>query len=566
MGQCAARARREDDLELLDIDALRSASVSTVAPPDHEYDSERAASRFRWRVTSSAEVLADFGAVFHVVDRRRLSVLSLQSASPLAETVRGGSFSARSTSMRSTATFGRGISRTDAAALYARSKPAPLHGCDRFISHSWSSSRRAKHLALLYTHHHTGALVLACGLFLFAAVPALTRHVSEDAAGRYASHEAFDFLIGWPCVLYAAVLLFGHRLPAVLGVSLRQSCFLDRLCIHQSDGVLKQLGVEHLDVALRSCRELTVLWSEDYFERLWCIFELAIASRELGPLRIKFVPLWLPPFLLVVSAASVVAVVVAFAVERSALYLRLLHAHGAWGAASLWIVVGALPSLVTCALLRVKVRSHERSMAQVSLFALDSARVSVESDRPIVEAELTNLWGSTRAFETYVRTELHEHVRAAIGAPFAIPYGWMAFMFLPYACLGVVDSVSLPLEVVAALAHAHGAPASPSAHEFALRTLAYYALFAFGACPLALRQTCLATYAGRRLPFLLGWAVDVLVLNALLYAYAYLDAALVAQPLLGEALGLLGRISPGVEFAAGWSPVAASIAPSTTHA
>jgi len=289
----------------------------------------------------------------------------------------------------------------------------------------------------------------------------------------------------------------------------------------------------------------------------WCIFELAIASRELGPTRITLQPLWLPPFMLAVSLSSVAAVVIAFAIERSGLYLALLRTYHTLGMAFLWVIVGALPSLGICAVLRVKVLSHERLMRQVATFSLAHARVTVESDRAIVHAELRSLFGSTDAFEDYVRNELHEHVRAAIGAPYAIPYGWMAFMFLPYAWLGVVDSVSLPLSVVGELPAEH----KMGAQDYAVSSLVYYVGFAFLVCPLAMQLTCLITYAGRKLPFVVGWLLDMCVLHMLVYVFALLDSESIGRPALMELVMLINNFSPGVEFAMGWSPVASSLVP-----
>ena len=49
--------------------------------------------------------------------------------------------------------------------------------------------------------------------------------------------------------------------------------FLDRLCIAQHDAELKALGILGLASFLRHSKEMTVLWSENWISRLWCVYD-----------------------------------------------------------------------------------------------------------------------------------------------------------------------------------------------------------------------------------------------------------------------------------------------------
>ncbi|KAF4753599.1 hypothetical protein FOZ63_014775 [Perkinsus olseni] len=55
--------------------------------------------------------------------------------------------------------------------------------------------------------------------------------------------------------------------------------FLDKCCIPQNDPVAKSYGISRLADYLRVSNKLLILWSPDYLERLWCVYELAVFLR-----------------------------------------------------------------------------------------------------------------------------------------------------------------------------------------------------------------------------------------------------------------------------------------------
>ena len=50
---------------------------------------------------------------------------------------------------------------------------------------------------------------------------------------------------------------------------------MDKLCIDQDDKERKEAGIRNLGAFLSHTSTLVVLWSSQYLERLWCVFELA---------------------------------------------------------------------------------------------------------------------------------------------------------------------------------------------------------------------------------------------------------------------------------------------------
>ena len=59
-------------------------------------------------------------------------------------------------------------------------------------------------------------------------------------------------------------------------VSLVNAVFLDKLCIHQTDPERKKKAIQSLGAFLMQSREMVILWDRSYFQRMWCVFEVAV--------------------------------------------------------------------------------------------------------------------------------------------------------------------------------------------------------------------------------------------------------------------------------------------------
>mmetsp|Transcript_24298 Transcript_24298/g.63768 ORF Transcript_24298/g.63768 Transcript_24298/m.63768 type:complete len:744 (-) Transcript_24298:107-2338(-) len=153
-----------------------------------------------------------------------------------------------------------------------------------FISHDWHTQRLQKFLALCFIFNSRAALwssvlvALLCsvvplsfpGLFP-CPVLGLTAEVigGETHAFR---HDCLVVLLP-PCT-FAFVFMEWQRIRSLL---LRRPvmAFVDRLCIDQSNQVRKEKGIRALAGVLRYSGRLLILWSPQYFTRLWCAYEVA---------------------------------------------------------------------------------------------------------------------------------------------------------------------------------------------------------------------------------------------------------------------------------------------------
>eukprot|EP00929_Paragymnodinium_shiwhaense_P070420 TRINITY_DN35666_c0_g1_i2.p1 TRINITY_DN35666_c0_g1~~TRINITY_DN35666_c0_g1_i2.p1 ORF type:complete len:385 (+),score=14.62 TRINITY_DN35666_c0_g1_i2:299-1453(+) len=78
-------------------------------------------------------------------------------------------------------------------------------------------------------------------------------------------------LVGF--VVFLFVFVFWQSLRQLWGKA--DTVFLDKLCIDQCDADNKKTGILGLAAFLKASDNIVVLWSERYFTRLWCTYELA---------------------------------------------------------------------------------------------------------------------------------------------------------------------------------------------------------------------------------------------------------------------------------------------------
>ena len=230
---------------------------------------------------------------------------------------------------------------------------------------------RVKKLTALCFHYNislavcasllVGVLCAGLPLVVNAAVP--VRLPFSAMCGMLAF---FVFLFFGP-FFYDLVPFHASRLPTV---------FLDKACIHQADEKLKRDGIENLGGVLEHSETLVVLYSKDYTQKLWTVYELGCFLSAHHVSQVIWLPVDLPPLILVGMVCVVVLGFVYLVLEDLAF--------------SPWL---AVVSVLPCWILLVRAlqhlaRYHTQAEADLQNFSVRKATCCVESDRQWVEANV----------------------------------------------------------------------------------------------------------------------------------------------------------------------------------
>eukprot|EP00929_Paragymnodinium_shiwhaense_P007852 TRINITY_DN111767_c0_g1_i1.p1 TRINITY_DN111767_c0_g1~~TRINITY_DN111767_c0_g1_i1.p1 ORF type:complete len:631 (+),score=21.92 TRINITY_DN111767_c0_g1_i1:59-1951(+) len=152
-----------------------------------------------------------------------------------------------------------------------------------FVSHDWGTSRVIKVAAFLFYSNMPAACSLSC--LSCVVVPLVLRVLGQGFS------ESADVIYQTVCGdvpsprqvalvstatgfgLFLWIFFFWQRMRS--RIFSPSTVFLDKLCIHQTDSDKKAVGILGLAAFLKASETLLVLWSERYFTRLWCTYELA---------------------------------------------------------------------------------------------------------------------------------------------------------------------------------------------------------------------------------------------------------------------------------------------------
>ena len=146
----------------------------------------------------------------------------------------------------------------------------PAEHLDYFISHTWSTPRWKKHMALSLHFNFVGAYALAFIVGVLVVVLGGLQHlpvVETVAADQVEEVRA-------PCGMIAVFVVFHVVLNSGSTPLLffnRTLAFLDKACIHQTDEALKQGCIENLSMFVFFSWDFLVLFSKSYFQRLWTV-------------------------------------------------------------------------------------------------------------------------------------------------------------------------------------------------------------------------------------------------------------------------------------------------------
>ena len=343
----------------------------------------------------------------------------------------------------------------DRERLFERSRP--VSAIDSFVSHAWRSDGNRKWMALAL--HEVGHLPVAVAIFACLAMSCLQRAVELPGNVRtlmVADNPTVLLASPWE---YLAGLLAAVASAFLLLAMQQRIYFVDAACIHQANRALKTTGIRHLAGYVAMSQRLLVLWDEHYFDRLWCVYELATFSAIHPNKPVIFLPLRsaIATFVTVALEAIAFGMIVVFHIllfdgdmpgslqgpallgqgwwETEALLLFLVFVF-VIGFGYFLICIGATMFGADMALQRVALQKHLESF-DVRAAGCYSAADRVEIYAAIGSMYARNGMDGLDAFNQMVRTALKDEVlqRLHHGDRTTLPYSTLLLVMLPLVCL-----------------------------------------------------------------------------------------------------------------------------------
>eukprot|EP00928_Gymnodinium_smaydae_P000572 TRINITY_DN10215_c2_g1_i1.p1 TRINITY_DN10215_c2_g1~~TRINITY_DN10215_c2_g1_i1.p1 ORF type:complete len:527 (-),score=13.87 TRINITY_DN10215_c2_g1_i1:88-1584(-) len=331
---------------------------------------------------------------------------------------------------------------TEAESWYAAS--AVVTNLSWFISHSWRDSRWLKYVTLLWLSNSGVAFVSGNFVALLWAIAEATGMPCPTATMTYPSGVKNVFGLSWAVysIVFLVVLTNGHKMKRC---RIEDSYFLDKCCICQSDPVLKAHGISSLGGFLTHSKRLAILYSSDYVNRLWCIYEIACFCSKKSPREVDFMPLQASLVTCAMFVSSFAYCVLLFASSAASKDDRGLTGEAMSGlgqiAAMFWVAFSFGNARL--------VRSRFEMQAGLETFSFDKSKCyccdvghvlasgeSIPCDRKFVASNVEKWFSSqdgcesqegTRRFEEYVRSNLSTR---AIQGPPIMPFPWQTFFLI----------------------------------------------------------------------------------------------------------------------------------------
>jgi hypothetical protein len=221
--------------------------------------------------------------------------------------------------------------------------------------------------------------------------------------------------------------------------------FLDKVCIHQTDPDLKAAGIKSLGAFLSRSEKLLVLWGDDYFDRLWCSYELALYIRLHGTSAVQIMPIEYAAYLCVNGLVLVYAgFCYMFLDANPALLENLAFALPFLVTAfSPYILVGVYKAKVYEARQRLRTMLLDYDVRKTSCFCCQVNHVlpdgrNISCDRKFVEESIAAWYGDGKGsgldnFNEVVRTQVSQDTATILGQETVSP---LPFFVLIYSSIG----------------------------------------------------------------------------------------------------------------------------------
>jgi len=319
---------------------------------------------------------------------------------------------------------------------------------DVFISHSWRAPWRSKVLAIQWYLHRRLAVTLGTAAVALGAAATLLLPWDRVPHWHFTAIDGARWEYG--LTMYLGVLGFFAGLGAA--ARLRRDArhfFLDKCCIHQTDIVKQHDGIAGLGQLILRSRRLVIFWDRSYFTRLWCVYELAmfLGSGNHAGKDVDFAPIFVPRAVLTIFFQGLLSYLALDVFSGLGIDAALRGKFPNHDPEATFMVFYILIHLLTAGLLMQQLVEFQVDRAemwrQLEGFSVENARLTDESDRPRIYADIEKKWAddagenALRNFDAHVRRVVAREVRASVGASSAIPYPSLMLAFLPHAWRGV---------------------------------------------------------------------------------------------------------------------------------
>lgn len=305
----------------------------------------------------------------------------------------------------------------------------PTESIEAFVSHSWKSSRVLKAVALLrlYTLDWAIAAAFVASLVVCIATsfgvfrPIAYVRVFEDVdeavpLGMWSSCACAFVLALAPTVVSAA-----RRFLDAVGLAKAPRLFLDKVCIHQTKQQLKQQGIESLGGFLHASRDFLLLWDGFYFQRLWCVLELAAFHRVCLVQQERLLSLGIPTarrrLILVPIALSLVETIgcaVTFSVAALGYGADLIAGSGLIMRLATAFVICA-PLLAATPSMRSYIKDRKLLDEQIANFRVADAECLSAADRELIHG-LIAVWYSRQQMGSVSPARLKQAIAVGVAS------------------------------------------------------------------------------------------------------------------------------------------------------
>ncbi|EER01262.1 hypothetical protein Pmar_PMAR020168 [Perkinsus marinus ATCC 50983] len=291
---------------------------------------------------------------------------------------------------------------------------------DAFVSHSWSANPPLKHMGLVASQYYFLGYIVANAVVIC---------VGAGLSFAVTDRIAFLFAFVASVISFLLALFFGCRIPGYKHAMI----FLDKCCISQTDQVAKLRGIRGLSSFLGKSNELLILWSRDYFKRLWCVFEVASFLQQHGLERkIHLVSIRQTKFAFIIFGAEVFTIIIVSVLGIVSADMEMKTPYYACMLGACFMMAAFLGVFIVYEYLPHRLTLHR----QASEFTVADGECLLEEDRLLIRDLIKKWYGSLEAFEEYVRG--HKEYITGRSRPWTVSALTLAIISLPtvLACVG----------------------------------------------------------------------------------------------------------------------------------